>query len=684
MEREPRVVIDRVTPEVDSGRLPIKRTAGETVVVEADIFADGHEALGGMLLYRPEDALRWTEVSLVHLGNDRWQGAFAVEKVGRYRYTLEAWIDRYASWSRDLATRVAAGQDVTVELAIGAGLVRAAGRRAERIGSRRKPVVAHARSSSRASRLRRRHRPGPDADAPRLAAYADTVHAGGQEGIRVALSDELAQVMARYPDREGAATYGKELVVVVDRERARFSAWYELFPRSCAPEPGRHGTFADCEARLPYVASMGFDVLYLPPIHPVGRTHRKGKNNMEGAGPDDPGSPWAIGAPEGGHKAVHPQLGTLEAFRGLVESARRHGMEIALDLAFQCSPDHPYVTEHPEWFRRRPDGTIQYAENPPKKYQDIYPLDFESADWRRLWDELHSVARFWIDQGVRIFRVDNPHTKPFQFWEWLIGEIKREHPEVLFLGEAFTRPKVMYHLAKVGFTQSYTYFAWRNTRQELTDYFTELTQTSVRDFFRPHLWPNTPDILTAYLQEGGRPAFAARLVLAATLGAGYGIYGPAFELCENRSAAPGSPPPASEEYLNAEKYEIKHWDLDRPDSLRDLITRVNRIRRENPALQSDWSLHFHGTDNDALLCYSKQTADRSNVIVVVVNLDPRRTHAGWTALALDVLGLPPEEPYQARDLLSGARYGWRGARNYVELAPQAAPAHILRIERAAP
>ncbi len=653
MESAPRVVIEGVTPEIDGGGFAIKRTVGETVEVEADIFADGHDALAGVLLYRRDGAKQWAKAPLEPLGNDRWRGAFRVEQVGRYRYTLRAWIDRFASWAHDLRKRVDAGQDVSLALATGEGLIRTAGRRAQA------------------------------ADAARLAAYADRVRGGGDAAVRLALSNELAAFVARYPGRDDAATYGKELAVTVDEARARFSAWYEMFPRSCAAEPGRHGTFADCEARLPYVASLGFDVLYLPPIHPIGRSHRKGRNNSDVAEPDDPGSPWAIGAAEGGHKAVHPALGTLEEFRRLASAARRCGLEIALDVAFQCSPDHPYVSEHPEWFRRRPDGTIQYAENPPKKYQDIYPLDFETAGWRQLWEELRSVVRFWIDQGVRIFRVDNPHTKPFAFWEWLIGKIKRESPEVTFLAEAFTRPRIMYRLAKLGFTQSYTYFAWRTTKQELTEYFTELTRTPVREFYRPHLWPNTPDILTAYLQHGGRPAFAVRLVLAATLGACYGIYGPAFELCEHRSAAPGSPPPASEEYLNAEKYEIRHWDLDRPDSLRDLITSVNRIRRENPALHGDWSLAFHGVDNDQLLCYSKQSADRSNVILIVVNLDPHRLQAGWTDLALDALGLEPDRPYHVHDLLSDARYGWRGRRNYVELPPDRAPAHIFRIERGA-
>jgi starch synthase (maltosyl-transferring) len=426
---------------------------------------------------------------------------------------------------------------------------------------------------------------------------------------------------------------------------------------------------------------MGFDVLYLPPIHPIGRDHRKGRNNSETAGPDDPGSPWAIGAAEGGHTAIHPELGTFEDFRRLVVRARGCGLEIALDLAYQCAPDHPYVREHPEWYRRRPDGTIQYAENPPKKYQDIYPFDFDSADWRGLWNELLGVVRFWMGEGVRIFRVDNPHTKPFPFWEWAIEEIHRTDPDVIFLAEAFTRPKVMYRLAKLGFTQSYTYFTWRNTKAELIEYFTELTRPPVSEFFRANLWPNTPDILHRYLQDGGRPAFAARLVLAATLGANYGIYGPAYELVEHQSAAPGSPPPASEEYLNAEKYEIKHWDLGRPDSLRGLIAIVNAIRREYRALQRDDALVFHGIDNDQLICYSKTSPDGGPPVLVVVNLDPHFAQAGWTALSLPALGLGPDEPFAVTDLVSGARYTWRGGRNYVSLRPAEQPGHIFRVER---
>jgi starch synthase (maltosyl-transferring) len=644
-----RVVIEHVSPEIDGGRFPIKRTVGDTVVVEADIFADGHDALSGLLLYRKEQDRDWTEVPLAFLVNDRWTGAFRVAEPGRYVYTVIAWADRFKSWRRDLAKKVDAGQDVAMDLLIGAGLLRDAARRAS----------------------------GPDAQA--LARSADDLAATGaapEARIRIALSDETAALMERHADRRFAATYEKELEVVVDREKARFSTWYEMFPRSCSPEPGRHGTFRDCEARLPYIASMGFDVLYFPPIHPIGRTHRKGKNNRPVGGPGDPGSPWGIGAEEGGHKAIHPQLGDLSDFRRLLAKAQEQGIEIALDLAFQCSPDHPYVKEHPDWFRRRPDGSVQYAENPPKQYQDIYPLDFETEDWRALWRELKSVVTFWIDQGVRIFRVDNPHTKPFPFWEWLIADVKREHPDILFLSEAFTRPKVMYRLAKLGFTQSYTYFAWRNTKTELIQYFTELTRTEVREYFRPNLWPNTPDILTEYLQRGGRPAFMIRLALAATLGASYGIYGPAFELCEHRPYEEGS-----EEYFDSEKYEIKHWDIERPDSLRDFIARVNAIRRNNPALQNDWSLRFHPVDNAELLCYSKRTEDRSNIVMTVVNLSPVHTHAGWVELELDEFGIDPDAPYQVHDLLTDTSYLWKGPRNYVEINPHTVPAHIFQVRR---
>ncbi|MGH9680445.1 MAG: alpha-amylase family glycosyl hydrolase, partial [Candidatus Acidiferrales bacterium] len=470
--------------------------------------------------------------------------------------------------------------------------------------------------------------------------------------------------------------YDKELIVTVDPERARFSAWYEVFPRSCAPEAGRHGTFRDVEGWLPYIASMGFDVLYFPPIHPIGITYRKGKNNAPTAEPDDVGSPWAIGSAEGGHKSIHPQLGTLDDFHHLVQKAKESGLAVALDIAFQCTPDHPYVREHPEWFRKRPDGSIQYAENPPKKYQDIYPLEFETDEWESLWQELKSVFEYWIGQGVGIFRVDNPHTKSFAFWEWVIREIKHAHPEVIFLAEAFTRPKIMYRLAKLGYSQSYTYFTWRTSKPELTEYFEGMEKAGIREFFRPNLWPNTPDILPEHLQIGGRPAFLSRLALAATLGANYGIYGPAYELCENAPRERGS-----EEYLNSEKYELKHRDLNAPWSLKSFIARVNQIRRDNPALQSDSNLRFHETDNPLLICYSKATGDLSNVIVSVVNLDPFHTQPGWVTLDLSSLGLSEDQTFQAHDLITDSRYVWQGPRNFVELDPQSCPAHILRLRK---
>ena len=644
-----RIVIEGVKPEIDGGSFPIKRIVGDELAVEADIFADGHDVLSAALMYRKEGDPNWIEVPMEFLANDRWRGSFKVTEMGRYRYTFAAWVDRFRTWRQNLTKKVEANQDISVDLLEGAQFIDEASQRAKR------------------------------RDAGTMREWAESlrstkVHPSTK--TRLGLSKKMATLMAKYSHRRFATTYSKEPVVVVDREKARFSTWYEVFPRSCASEPGRHGTFKDCEARLPYVSEMGFDVLYFPPIHPIGRTNRKGKNNTPIAEPDDPGTPWAIGSEEGGHKAVHPQLGTLEDFRRLIAKARDYGIEVALDLAFQCSPDHPYVKEHPEWFEWRPDGTVQYAENPPKKYQDIYPVEFEAEQWQALWKELKSVVLFWVEQGVRIFRVDNPHTKPFSFWEWLIGDVKKDYPDIIFLSEAFTRPKIMYRLAKLGFTQSYTYFTWRNVKWELTQYFTELTQTDVQEFFRPNLWPNTPDILNDYLRDGGRPAFVTRLVLAGTLGANYGIYGPAFELCENRRKDK-----ESEEYLNSEKYELKQWDIESPNSLRDFITQVNLIRRENPALQSDLSLRFHSVDNEQLICYSKHTEDLSNVILVVVNLDYRYKQSGWVDLSLEELGLDHGQPYKVHDLLADATYRWQGSRNYVELDPQKIPAHIFRIHQ---
>jgi len=646
-----RVVIEGVYPAIDAGRFPAKRTIGDQVRVEADIFTDGHDSISASLLAHREGSDEWTEIPMRPLVNDRWTASFRVGELGRYGFKVQGWVDHFETWRRDLLKRIKAESDALVDYLIGADLIDEAASRATAADS---DWLRH-----RATVLRSGKEPKEPKDL-RIHATDPTLH----------------ELVLRYPDKRFATESDREFAIVVDPVRARFSAWYEFFPRSASPEPGRHGTFADCEKRLPYISEMGFNVVYLPPIHPIGVNFRKGRNNSPEAQPGDYGSPWAIGSAEGGHKSIHTELGTLDDFRRFVAKVKDHDMSLALDIAFQAAPDHPYVREHEAWFRKRPDGTIQYAENPPKKYQDIYPFDFESADWPGMWEELKSVFLYWIDQGVTIFRVDNPHTKAFPFWEWVITEIKRDHPEVLFLAEAFTRPKIMYRLGKLGFSQSYTYFPWRNAKAEITAYLTELTQPPVRDFFRPNQWPNTPDILTEFLQIGGRAIFTIRLLLAATLGSNYGIYGPAFELMEHRAVRHGS-----EEYLDSEKYEIRHWDLERSDSLHHLIAHVNAIRNDNEALQSDWSLKFHPADNDQLICYSKESDDRSNLILVVVNLDPHHTQSGYVTLPLDELQIPLDRAYEAEDLLTGERYLWHGARNYVELNPASLPGHILKIHR---
>jgi starch synthase (maltosyl-transferring) len=644
-----RVVIENITPQVDCGRFPAKRALGESVTVEADVFADGHDAVAAFLFYRPESTPEWHGVPMSPLGNDRWQARFTPQALGRYLFTVAGWVDPLETWRRGLAKKFAAGQDIELDLRQGAALA----------GT----VSEHVRAT----------------DARVLSDWASAIAdplRDKEERVVLAQSDTIHQLAQRHPDPQTVARHEPPLVIDVDRERARYSTWYELFPRSAASTPGKHGTFADVERLLPEISAMGFDVLYLPPIHPIGVTERKGPNNRTSAAEGDLGSPWAIGGTDGGHKSIHPDLGTLEDFRHLLAKAGELGLEIALDIAFQCSPDHPYVREHPEWFQKRPDGSIQYAENPPKKYQDIYPFWFETPEWKSLWAELKSVFEFWMGQGVRIFRVDNPHTKSFAFWEWVIAEIRRAQPDVIFLSEAFTRPKVMYRLAKAGFTQSYNYFPWRNTKREIEEYFTELTSRPVCEFFRPNLWPNTPDILPEYLQYGGRAAFMVRLVLAATLGASYGIYGPAFELMEDRAREPGS-----EEYLDSEKYQLRAWDRDRPSSLKDFIARVNRIRRENTPLQGNYGLTFHAVDNDMLIAYSKTNAGGTDSVLVVANVDPHYTQSGWVTIDLRSLGLPAETTFQMDDLLSGARFLWRGARNFVSLDPQHSPAHIFRVRR---
>ncbi|VTU23637.1 Alpha-1,4-glucan:maltose-1-phosphate maltosyltransferase 2 [Variovorax sp. PBS-H4] len=650
-----RAVIDAVLPNVDGGRFAVKRVAGEALRVQAHCFADGHDVLRVMLRWRAEADAEWAELPMKPLGNDVWEAEFAPPAIGRYRYTVTAWVDAFESWRHDMARRVDP-EDIRIASQVGAQEIGAAAERAERAKS------ADAQSLVRWSRELKAAAIENSMDATALKAFA--------------LDEALCALAERYPDRRLATHHPVELPLVADRERARFSTWYELFPRSTAPGGDRHGTFKDVEARLPAIAAMGFDVLYFPPIHPIGRIQRKGKNNALAAQADDVGSPWAIGAEEGGHKSILPELGTREDFQRLRAEAQRHGLEIALDIAFQCAPDHPYVKAHPAWFRWRPDGTVQYAENPPKKYQDIYPFNFETEDWQGLWTELKSVFEHWIGEGVKIFRVDNPHTKAFPFWEWAIGELKRAHPDVLFLAEAFTRPKVMHRLAKLGFSQSYTYFTWRNTKQELTEYFTELSQGPGCEYFRPNVWPNTPDILHERLQGGETPVFMARLVLAATLAASYGIYGPAFELREHLPREQGS-----EEYLNSEKYQLRHWNHDDPQSLAPLISRVNQIRRQNTALHSDRSLRFFDIDNGELLAYAKRSPDGSNVIVTVVNLDPHNVQSGWLELDLDFIDCEPAHPFQMHDLLSNQRYLWQGSRHFIRLDPHSVPAHVFVVRR---
>ncbi|SEA54061.1 alpha-1,4-glucan--maltose-1-phosphate maltosyltransferase [Variovorax sp. YR216] len=647
-----RAVVDAVLPIVDGGRFAVKRTVGESMRVTAHVFTDGHDVPRVMLQWWKDGDERSHEVPMKLRYNDEWHAEFTPPVIGRYHYTVVAWVDAFESWRHELVRRVDA-DDIRIAARTGAMEIAAAAERAK----------------------------GDDRDT--LAHWARSLEEGANDGAMdvaalkaLALDDDFAALASRHPDRHLESRFAAELPLVVDRERARFSTWYELFPRSASSTPGAHGTFRDVEERLPLIASMGFDVLYMPPVHPIGRVQRKGRNNTLTPEPGDVGSPWAIGATEGGHKALLPALGTPEDFRHLVAAASRLGIDIAMDIAFQCAPDHPYVKEHPTWFRWRPDGTVQYAENPPKKYQDIYPFHFESGDWEGLWSELKSVFDHWIGEGVTVFRVDNPHTKSFAFWEWVITEVKRVHPEAIFLAEAFTRPKVMQRLAKLGYTQSYTYFTWRNSKEELTEYFTELNKAPGKEYFRPNVWPNTPDILHAALQTGEEPVFRARLVLAATLAANYGMYGPAFELLEHLPRGP-----SSEEYLDSEKYQLRHWDWSADAGLRPFITRINQIRRANDALQFDHSLRFLDIDNDHLIAYIKTSPDESRAVVTVVNLDPHHTQIGWLHLDPDLIGVPRERSFQMHDLLTDQRFVWHGTHHYIELDPHRMPAHVMAVRR---
>jgi starch synthase (maltosyl-transferring) len=654
-----RIVIDHVSPAVASGAYPVKRVVGEPVDVAATVFADGHDVLHVVAEWQAPGGRAWTAVPMqaTEPGLDRWGGRWTPAVAGPHRFRVVAWVDHFASLRHAVERKLAAGVDVGPDLLAAAALLDTAA------GTRR------------------------DADALRDAA--EELRAGDPVPLTDLGGHDRPSVGDRYRARlaRRAAAVSRAVTVDVERERALFSTWYELFPRSWSTDPLRrpHGTLRDVADQIDYVADLGFDVLYLPPIHPIGRSFRKGPNNTEGSGPGDPGSPWAIGAAEGGHTAVHPELGTVDDLRHLVAVAADHDVEVALDLAFQCSPDHPWVTEHPEWFRHRPDGSIQYAENPPKRYQDIYPLDFEGEAWRSLWEALLEVTRFWVDQGIRVFRVDNPHTKPFAFWQWLIAELRRDHPDLILLSEAFTRPEVMHQLARVGFTQSYTYFAWRSSKEELTAYFTELSTPPSVDEFRPNAWPNTPDILAWDLHDAPREANAVRVFLAATLCPSYGIYGPAFELADNRPAGNGK-----EEYLHSEKYEIRRWDRNDPRSISGLIADLNRARDDQVALHTLRTLHFHAVDGDRLLCFAKTAHEgpdpdpdrpHRNPVLAVANLDPVSPQAGMVHLDLSALGLDPERPFTVHDLLGGRSFTWAGADNYVELHPDRQPGHLFRVSQ---
>jgi starch synthase (maltosyl-transferring) len=642
----PHVVIDTVTPQIDGGRHPIKRTLGERLRVGAAIFKDGHDLIGARVLYRPATARVWLSAAMTYeFDPDRWFAELALDQLGVWYFTVEAWPDAVATWQSDLRKRLDAGQDVAGELLEGAALLRAA--------------AAHA-ESTRAREI--------SGAAERIGNASIALG----ERIAAAASASLAAIVDGPVDPSGLTRLAEPLRVIVDRERARFGAWYEMFPRSQAAEPGRHGTFADAARRLPEIAALGFDVVYLPPIHPIGVTHRKGPDNSPVARPGDPGSPWAIGSLEGGHTAIHPQLGTFADFAALLPEAERHGLEIAIDYALQCSPDHPWVREHPDWFFRRVDGSIHYAENPPKKYEDIFPLNFWCDDREGLWNACRDVLLFWIGRGVKIFRVDNPHTKPFAFWEWCLAEVRARHPDVVFLSEAFTRPNRMKMLAKIGFDQSYTYFTWKNTKWELSDYLAELTAGDIGEYFRPNFFANTPDILHDYLQQGGRAAFRIRLVLAATLAPSYGIYS-GYELCENVAVREGS-----EEYAGSEKYEVRVRDWNAPGNIKEDLRTLNRVRRAHAALQRLDGLAFLPTTNDRILCYRRSAP--GDELIVVVNLDPHGAQETIVTVPIEELGLAPGQPYRVEDLLSGATYEWRGRDNYVRLDPSMQVAHVLRVD----
>jgi starch synthase (maltosyl-transferring) len=647
MERPSTVIIEAIDPCIDGGRYPVKRVTGQELRVSADIFKDGHDVIAAALKWRVRESAVWMETPMVPGENDRWSAVCYFTENANYEFTIEAWGDEFNSWAQEFQKKFAAGlTDLTTEIEEGAILLEHAASRATRKG-----------------------------DQDRLATFATDLRSGNPNtGAEIAKNPEVLGLIAAYPDRSLSTEARPYLQVVVDRPEALFAAWYEFFPRS-AEGKSAGSKFRDCLPRVEDAKAMGFDVIYFPPIHPIGFTNRKGKNNSVKSEPGDPGVPYAIGSKFGGHMAVEPELGTLEDFDWLVTEIRNRGMEVALDFAINCSPDHPYVHEHPEWFFHRPDGTIKYAENPPKKYEDVYPLNFHNQNWQALWEEMKRIILFWAEHNVRIFRVDNPHTKPVAFWEWMIAEVRARYPDTIFLSEAFTRPKMMKELAKVGFTQSYTYFTWRNTKAELTEYLTELCLTDMKYYFRGNFFTNTPDILPFFLQTGGRPAFLIRSFLAATLSTVYGIYS-GFELCENVAI------PDREEYLNSEKYQIKERDWNGPGNIKDYVTKLNQVRRENRALHQYENLRFHTVENDQILFYSKATAGLDNILLFFVSVDPFHPQNGFAYVPLEDFGLGESEPYQVEDLLTGERFPWRGRRNFVLLNPHVRPAHLFRVRRA--
>ena len=647
LERLSTVVIENIEPSLDGGRYPIKRVVGQELKVSGDIFKDGHEQMCAVLKWRKQGEADWHQTPMKQTENDRWEAICHFIENALHEYTIEAWEDPFKSWQVEYGKKYGAGNlDLRTELD--------------------EASILAEKAASRATLKQ---------DKERLLTFSKQFKsADAHFGAQLAKNPELSGLMAAWPDLSLSTEYRPYLRAFVDRPQALFAAWYEFFPRSAEGKANSGSKFRDCLPRVDDAKAMGFDVIYFPPVHPIGFTARKGKNNSVTCEPGDPGVPYAIGSKFGGHKAVEPELGTLDDFDWLVGEIKARGMEVALDFAINSSPDHPYVKEHPEWFFHRPDGTIKYAENPPKKYQDVYPLNFHNPDWRDLWEEMKDIILFWVRHDVRIFRVDNPHTKPNAFWEWLIADVQKEYPDVIFLAEAFTRPKMMKSLAKMGYTQSYTYFTWRNSKWDITQYLTELTQTEMKYYFRANFFPNTPDILPTFLQTGGRPAFLIRAVLATTLTTVYGIYS-GFELCEN------VPVPGKEEYLNSEKYQFKERDWNAPGNIKDYITKLNKIRNQNRALHEYENLRFHTVENEQIIFYSKATEGLDSIILVLVNLDPYNSQSGFAYVPLESFGINGNDPFQMEDLLTGEEFVWNGRRNFVMLDPHSRPAHVFKLRR---